>query len=207
MCPDAENVRAIDGGVPFVVQLDEVARRKSTASAENVFAKDKPHPHEVGVLPNRRKRGVDAMLDYMLPRYKVLRDADACVQCGVCERSCSNEVHRVDGELGRVVADHARCVNCQRCVVMCPTQALAIANWPQVGNGVEQLDAGLPARHCQAGADRAVLLASMGNPQPYPVYWDHLLLNASQVTNPSIDPLREPMETRVFLGAAPMRSR
>ena len=55
VCPDAENVRAIDGGVPFVVQLDEVARRKSTASAENVFAKDKPHPHEVGVLPNRRK--------------------------------------------------------------------------------------------------------------------------------------------------------
>lgn len=48
-----------------------------------------------------------------------------------------------------------------------------------------------------------VLLSSMGNPQEYPVYFDRLLLNASQVTNPSIDPLREPMETRVFLGAKP----
>ena len=45
----------------------------------------------------------------------------------------------------------------------------------------------------------------MGNPMDYPVYFDKLLLNASQVTNPSIDPLREPMETRVFLGAKPGR--
>lgn len=32
-----------------------------------------------------------------------------------------------------------------------------------------------------------------------------MLINASQVTNPSIDPLREPMETRVFLGKKPGR--
>ena len=37
------------------------------------------------------------------------------------------------------------------------------------------------------------------------MYWDKLLLNASQVTNPSIDPLREPMETKVFLGKKPER--
>ncbi|MBQ2038795.1 MAG: alpha-hydroxy-acid oxidizing protein, partial [Thermoguttaceae bacterium] len=43
----------------------------------------------------------------------------------------------------------------------------------------------------------------MGNPTSNPVYWDRLLINASQVTNPSIDPLREPMETRVFLGKKP----
>ncbi|HIS40262.1 MAG TPA: alpha-hydroxy-acid oxidizing protein [Candidatus Aphodovivens avistercoris] len=143
------------------------------------------------------------MLDYLLPRYKVLRDADLCIRCGVCERSCSNEVHRVDEELGRVRADHRRCVNCQRCVAMCPTGALAITNWPQVGNGssnwtLENLQD--IAKQSQTGG---VLLASMGNPRPYPIYWDKLLLNASQVTNPSIDPLREPMETRVFLGSRP----
>ncbi|MBM4087018.1 MAG: FMN-binding glutamate synthase family protein, partial [Planctomycetes bacterium] len=33
--------------------------------------------------------------------------------------------------------------------------------------------------------------------------WDHLVLNASQVTNPSIDPLREPMELRTYLGRKP----
>ena len=143
------------------------------------------------------------MLDYLLPRYKVLRDPDLCVQCGVCERSCSNEVHAVDEELGRVTADHARCVNCQRCVVMCPTQALAISKWPQVGNGSNNWTLGAMQDIAKQAQTGAVLLSSMGNPQHYPIYWDHLLLNASQVTNPSIDPLREPMETRVFLGSRP----
>ena len=51
----------------------------------------------------------------------------------------------------------------------------------------------------QAGSG-GVLLSAMGNPREYPVYWDKILLNASQVTNPPIDPLREPMETKTFLG-------
>lgn len=143
------------------------------------------------------------MLDYLLPRYKVLRDQDQCVHCGVCERSCANEVHRVDEELGRVRAEHARCVNCQRCVVMCPTQALAIAAWPQVGNGSNNWTLETMQDIAKQAQTGAVLLSSMGNPKPYPLYWDRLLLNASQVTNPSIDPLREPMETRVFLGSRP----
>ena len=43
----------------------------------------------------------------------------------------------------------------------------------------------------------------MGNDLPYPILWDNLLLDACQVTNPSIDPLREPMELRTFLGRKP----
>ena len=143
------------------------------------------------------------MLDYVLPRYKVLRDACSCVRCGVCERSCSNGVHAVDEELDRVRADNRACVNCQRCVVMCPTGALAIERWPQVGNGSNNWTLGAMQDVAKQAQTGAVLLSSMGNPQQYPLYWDHLLLNASQVTNPSIDPLREPMETRVLLGSRP----
>ncbi len=43
----------------------------------------------------------------------------------------------------------------------------------------------------------------MGNDRDFPVYWDRMLLNASQVTNPSIDPLREPMELKTYLGSKP----
>ena len=143
------------------------------------------------------------MLDYLIPRYKVLRDPDLCTRCGVCERTCSNEVHRVDEQADRVTADHMKCVNCQRCVTMCPTHALAIGKWPQVGNGSSNWTLECLQDIAKQAQTGGVLLASMGNPQPYPIYWDHLLLNASQVTNPSIDPLREPMETRVFLGARP----
>lgn len=55
VCPDVQNVRSIEGGVPFVVQLNDVAERKSRESSENVPAPEKPYKHETGVLPRRRK--------------------------------------------------------------------------------------------------------------------------------------------------------
>jgi len=65
------------------------------------------------------------------------------------------------------------------------------------------LDGTAPARHYQQAATGGILLTGMGNPLDYPVYWDRILLDASQVTNPSIDPLREPMELRTYLGSKP----
>jgi glutamate synthase domain-containing protein 2 len=50
-----------------------------------------------------------------------------------------------------------------------------------------------------------VLLTGMGCDRQLPSYFDRMLLNASQVTNPSIDPLREPMELRTHLGGKPDR--
>jgi glutamate synthase domain-containing protein 2 len=48
-----------------------------------------------------------------------------------------------------------------------------------------------------------MLLTGMGNDLAYPILWDHLLIDACQVTNPAIDPLREPMELRTYLGKKP----
>jgi glutamate synthase domain-containing protein 2 len=45
----------------------------------------------------------------------------------------------------------------------------------------------------------------MGNVLPYPIIFDRLVLDACQVTNPSIDPLREPMELRTYVGKKPSR--
>ena len=88
---------------------------------------------------------------------------------------------------------------------MCPTRALKIVKADcalrENGNWDSQTIKEI-FKQAQSGG---VLLSSMGTPKPYPVYWDKLLLNASQVTNPSIDPLREPMETRVCLGKKPGR--
>ncbi|MEE8472600.1 MAG: glutamate synthase-related protein, partial [Dehalococcoidia bacterium] len=50
-----------------------------------------------------------------------------------------------------------------------------------------------------------MILTGMGNDKGQRIYWDHLVLNASQVTNPSIDPLWEPMELRTYLGSKPDR--
>ena len=59
VCPDAENVRAIDGGVPFVVQLDEVAARKAKEAAVNEPLQEKPKAQLTTAAPTRtRQRGV-----------------------------------------------------------------------------------------------------------------------------------------------------
>ena len=138
--------------------------------------------------------------DFIYPAYEVVRNYDRCIACRACERQCANEVHHFDADLGKMVADESKCVACHRCVSLCPTRALKIvrtdhtfkenANWP--GEVIENV--------YRQAATGGVLLSSMGNPQPLPTYFDRILLNASQVTNPPIDPLREPMETRTFLG-------
>ncbi len=141
--------------------------------------------------------------DYIYPEFEIVRNDLRCTGCRVCERQCANEVHFYNKENNAVLSDDAKCVNCQRCVALCPTHALKIvksdcmlrenANWDN--DTIKEI-------YKQAGSG-GVLLSSMGNPKPLPVYWDKILINASQVTNPSIDPLREPMETRVFLGKKP----
>jgi len=140
---------------------------------------------------------------FIYPEYEVVRNDARCIRCRVCERQCANEVHSYDEDGTVMLANEAACVNCQRCVSLCPTRALKIvksdcrlkenANWHE--DTIKEI-------YKQANS-AAVLLSSMGNPKPLPVYWDKILINASQVTNPSIDPLREPMETRVFLGKKP----
>ncbi len=142
-------------------------------------------------------------VNYFPAEFEVLRNTDKCIKCRACERQCSNEVHFYDADFDKMLTHDDQCVDCQRCVTICPTGALKIHKNPnefrQNYNYTQQI---MTENYRQAGTG-AVLLSSMGNPLPYPVYWDKILINASQVTNPSIDPLREPMETKVFLGKKP----
>ena len=142
-------------------------------------------------------------VEFIYPEFEVIRNEKRCIACRICERQCSNEVHGYDEKNKLMTQDESKCVNCQRCVSFCPTKALKIvktdctlrenANWS--GDTINEI-------YKQANSG-GVLLSSMGNPRSLPVYWDKILINASQVTNPSIDPLREPMETRVYLGKKP----
>ena len=135
----------------------------------------------------------------MLRRYRIRKD-ESCVSCLRCARECS--FGAITAEDGQTLSfHHERCVDCQRCVSSCPTGALYItedenrfrSNSVFRQDDIREID--LQAR------TGGVLLSSMGAPsENVPIYFDKLLLNASQVTNPSIDPLREPMETAVFIG-------
>lgn len=102
-----------------------------------------------------------------------------------------------------MISDSQKCVDCQRCVCICPTGALKIVDNPNKFRNNSNWSQQIMTEVYKQAETGGVLLSAMGNPKEYPVYWDKILLNASQVTNPPIDPLREPMETKVFLGKKP----
>ena len=142
-------------------------------------------------------------LNYFQPLFDVIRDKDRYIKCQACARQCSNEVHRYDADLDMMISDSQQCVDCQRCVCICPTGALKIVDNPNKFRNNSNWSQQIMTEVYKQAETGGVLLSAMGNPKEYPVYWDKILLNASQVTNPPIDPLREPMETKVFLGKKP----
>ena len=143
------------------------------------------------------------MKTYLPAKFLIERDLERCIRCQVCVNQCTFDAHYYDVEDDEVKSRDENCVGCHRCVAFCPTHALTIRrnpldyrenyNWrPEV---IEDI-----LKQAETGA---ILLTGAGNDKGYPIYWDHLLLNASQVTNPSIDPLREPMELITYLGRKP----
>lgn len=141
-------------------------------------------------------------MSYVYADYEIVRDEKRCIGCKACVKQCGNGVHSVintdNGEF--IIADETKCVACHRCVCFCPTRALKVVKTDlSFKNGANFKETEIREIFKQA-ATGGVLLSSMGCAEDYPVYFDKILINASQVTNPPIDPLREPMETKVSLG-------
>ncbi|MCL0083662.1 glutamate synthase-related protein [Thermodesulfovibrionales bacterium] len=145
------------------------------------------------------------MKTYLPPKFIVERDPNRCTHCQVCINQCSFDAQYHDSKSNEVKSRGENCVGCHRCVIFCPANALNIRrapldyrenyNWrPEV---IEDI-----IKQAETGG---ILLTGMGNDKSHRIYWDHLVLNASQVTNPSIDPLREPMELVTYLGRKPDR--
>lgn len=133
------------------------------------------------------------------------RDAEICIACQACVRMCSNDVHSYDPETDSVSSDNMKCVGCHFCETLCPTGAITIKRNPSESKLNANWDAYAIKNITKQAETGGMLLTGMGCDKPYPIYWDHILLNAAQVTNPSIDPLREPMELRTYIGRKPDR--
>ncbi|KAF0206852.1 MAG: glutamate synthase-related protein [Actinomycetota bacterium] len=139
-------------------------------------------------------------VSFIQPEFKVKIDYDKCHKCGRCVQQCGWGVYNFNE---RPIPDDSKCRACHRCVTYCPARCISIEknqlayrendNWSPAARKAVW-------RQAETGG---VLLTSMGNPLPYTRIFDHLVLDACQVTNPSIDPLREPMELRTFIGHKP----
>ena len=143
-------------------------------------------------------------INHLAPSYfKVKIDRELCKKCKRCVSHCSYGVLSFNGE--KIIADDSKCVACNRCVVMCPGKAIRIVEndsyLPPHGNYTRRIRNIIWA---QSGAG-GVLLSATGNDRPIRSIFDDLLLDACQVTNPSIDPLRETIETKTFFGRKPKK--
>jgi glutamate synthase domain-containing protein 2 len=134
------------------------------------------------------------------PDFLVKIDHQQCRRCKRCVLNCGFGALSF---LDRVTPDNTRCVACQRCVAFCPEGAITVVQNPLTFKGNDYWTAkDIKSIYKQAEVG-GMLLTGMGNDRPYGSYFDHMVLDACQVTNPSIDPLREPMELRTYLGSKP----
>jgi glutamate synthase domain-containing protein 2 len=108
-----------------------------------------------------------------------------------------------DTEEDKICADHNKCVACHRCMIYCPHSAITIERNTHAYQDSGAWPVYLRERVFKQASTGGVLLTGMGNAAKYESIFDHLVLDACQVTNPSIDPLREPMELRTYLGSKP----
>jgi glutamate synthase domain-containing protein 2 len=137
---------------------------------------------------------------FIQPDFKVEIDRDKCIKCGRCVQQCGWGVYSFNE---RPIPDDAKCRACHRCVTYCPAHCITIKKHELAFRDSENWSPELRKAVWRQSDSGGVLLTSMGNDKPYTRIFDHLVLDACQVTNPSIDPLREPMETRTFLGSKP----
>ncbi|MEW5785564.1 MAG: glutamate synthase-related protein [Bacillota bacterium] len=134
--------------------------------------------------------------------FRPLFDLDRCDGCGECALQCTFNEIRMEprGDKKLPAANGHACGACHRCEVTCPRGAIYIEERPLAlrHHGLWKTT-DITRIHLQA-ASGAVALTGFGAETAVPTYWDRLVFNACQVTNPSIDPQREPMETITYLG-------
>ncbi|WP_456471845.1 glutamate synthase-related protein [Methanocaldococcus sp.] len=139
--------------------------------------------------------------NYVPPKYKVEIDYDKCMLCERCTIECSWGVYRREGD--RIITYSNRCGACQRCVSMCPRNAIRIVENKEGWREHPLWNEDIRRDIYNQAKTGCILLSGMANAMDHPIYFDRIVLDACQVTNPSIDPLREPMELRTYIGKKP----
>ena len=134
-------------------------------------------------------------------KFLVTLDKDRCMLCGRCVENCSYGTYRIDS--GKIEINSRNCVACHRCISQCPRDAITITERPCDYRSHPVWTAQMKENIFNQAESGKILLGGMGNAAEYPIIFDKLVLDACQVTNPSIDPLREPMELRTYIGKKP----
>ncbi|MCK4966758.1 4Fe-4S binding protein, partial [bacterium] len=109
--------------------------------------------------------------------FKVVRNDDQCIRCLACVQQCAFEANIFHKTDFKIVSDDSLCVGCHRCEVMCPTDAITIEKTDQFKPNANWSPTHIRALYKQRDTG-GILITGMGNDQPFPIYWDHMLFDA-----------------------------
>ncbi len=133
-------------------------------------------------------------------KYRPIIDHEACIRCKKCIKACSYGALEFKDDNVKVGKG---CVACVRCVFECPTDAIIVNELPKQFAPHAVFSPEIRRSLISQANSGGVLLSSCGANAEYMDIFNDILLDAAQVTNPSIDPLREPVETKTYLGRRP----
>ncbi len=172
-------IRAMESGV------ESIAR---PAAGEPVIGRVAPMSSNLGSMPLR---------------YRVTIDREQCMECERCIENCSYGVFRRDGD--RILINSRKCTACHRCLAYCPRDAIMLEEQPCDYRSHPVWTRAVRESIYNQARTGKIILAGMGSVANLPIIFDHLMLDACQVTTPPTDPLREPVELRTYLGKKPSK--
>lgn len=140
------------------------------------------------------------MNSHLPAEFIVKVDHYRCRRCKRCILNCGFSALKFENG---VVAEHHKCVACHRCVTFCPEQAITVEENRLAYKANAHWSVEVRKNILKQAEQGGMLLTGSGNDKPYLSYFDRLVIDACQVTNPPIDPIREPMELRTYLGRKP----
>lgn len=150
-------------------------------------------------MPERKR----PLKTYLPGDYKVIIDNERCIRCLVCVKQCSFDALSYQEKQDEIFPESTKCVACHRCVTLCPTRAINVVKNP-LSLAPNDYWSEQHLKHIWKQSETGgMILTSCGNDQELPSYFERMVFDACQVTNPSIDPLREPMELRTYIGRKP----
>ena len=137
------------------------------------------------------------------PQFNVIIDDRKCERCRRCVVNCTFSALSYDEKEDKIVADDEKCVACLRCASTCPQKVLTIrkseTTLPPHATWTDKIRLHI-MKQAETGS---ALISGCGTDLEYPSLFDRIVIDACQVTNPSIDPLREPIEVCAYLGKKP----
>jgi len=167
------------------------------------------NPLDKGSVEEKISHKMDMSRNWKRPvKYIPVFDYTRCTRCGLCAAACTwGEIRLVPERVengkpvNKPVANLSSCGGCHYCERQCPEEAIIIREIPFVSSHrYWRGDQKNLWRQADPSSPGHVLLISTGADSELISYFDHLMFDACQVTNPPIDPLREPIELDTYLG-------